>query len=45
MDINKIKRIITEDYERRKQIAIEKKYYKNDNIIKISGILPADTDH
>lgn len=44
MDINKIKRIITEDYERRKQIAIEKKYYKNDNIIKISGILPADTD-
>lgn len=44
MDINKIKRIITQDYERRKQIAIAKKYYENDNIIKITGILPADTD-
>lgn len=44
MDINKIKRIITQDYERRRQIAIEKKYYENDNIIKITGILPADTD-
>lgn len=44
MDINKIKRIITYDYERRKQIAIEKKYYENDNMIKTTGILPADTD-
>lgn len=44
MDINKIKRIITQDYERRRQIAIEKKYYENDNIIKTTGILPVDTD-
>lgn len=44
MDINKIKRIIQYDYDRRRQIAIEKKYYKNDNIIKIAGVLPADTD-
>jgi len=44
MDINKIKRIITQDYERRRQIAIEKKYYENDNMIKNIGILPADTD-
>ena len=44
MDINKIKKIIQRDYERRTQIAIEKKYYENDNMIKIKGILPADTD-
>lgn len=44
MDINKIKKIIQSDYERRKQIAIEKKYYENDNMIKTTGILPADTD-
>ena len=44
MDINKIKKIITQDYERRRQIAIEKKYYENDNMIKTTGILPADTD-
>lgn len=44
MDINKIKRIIKYDYDRRRQIAIEKKYYENDNMIKITGILPADTD-
>lgn len=44
MDINKIKRIIQSDYERRKQIATEKKYYENDNLIKTTGILPADTD-
>lgn len=44
MDINKIKRIITQDYERRRQIEIEKKYYANDNMIKVAGILPADTD-
>ena len=44
MDVNKIKRIIMQDYERRKQIVIEKKYYENDNIIKATGILPADTD-
>lgn len=44
MDINKIKRIITQDYDRRKQIAIEKRYYENDNIIKDKGILPENTD-
>lgn len=44
MDINKIKKIIQSDYERRKQIAIEKKYYENDNMIKTTGILPSDTD-
>lgn len=44
MDINKIKRIITQDYERRKQIAIEKRYYENDNIIRDKGILPEGTD-
>ena len=44
MDINKIKRIITQDYERRRQIEIEKKYYENNNMIKTTGILPADTD-
>lgn len=44
MDINKIKRIIQNDYKRREQIAIEKKYYENDNMIKTTGILPADTD-
>lgn len=44
MDINKIKRIIQSDYERRRQIEIEKKYYENDNLIKVKGVLPADTD-
>lgn len=44
MDINKIKRIIQNDYDRRKQIAIEKKYYENDNQIKEKGILSTDTD-
>ena len=44
MDINKIKRIIIQDYDRRRQIAIEKKYYENDNMIKVKGILPSETD-
>ena len=44
MDINKIKRIILYDTERRKQIEIEKKYYENDNLIKIKGVLPSDID-
>ena len=44
MDINKIKRIILYDTERRKQIAIEKKYYENDNMIKDKGVLPSGTD-
>lgn len=44
MDINKIKRIILYDAERRKQIAIEKRYYENDNMIKDKGVLPSGTD-
>ena len=44
MDINKIKRIILCDTERRRQIKIEKKYYENDNLIKIKGVLPTDID-
>ena len=44
MDINKIKRIISQDAERRRIIAIEKRYYENDNMIKDKGILPSDTD-
>lgn len=44
MDINKIKRIILYDAERRKQIAIEKRYYENDNMIKDKGILSSDID-
>lgn len=44
MDINKIKRIILNDSERRRMIAIEKRYYENDNEIKSKGILPTQTD-
>lgn len=44
MDINKIKRIILNDYDRRRQILMEKKYYENDNSIKDKGVLPRETD-
>lgn len=44
MDINKIKRIILNDYDRRRQIEIEKRYYDNNNQIKDKGILPSETD-
>ena len=44
MDINKIKRIILYDYERRRIITTEKRYYENDNLIKDKGILPSETD-
>ena len=44
MDINKIKRIILSDSDRRKQIEIEKRYYENDNEIKRKGILPTEAD-
>lgn len=44
MDINKIKRIILNDTDRRKQIEIEKHYYENDNEIKRKGILPSEAD-
>lgn len=44
MDINKIKKIITQDSNRRKQIAIEQQYYENDNKIRRKGVLPNETD-
>lgn len=44
MNINKIKRIILNDYDRRRQILMEKRYYENNNEIKDKGILPADGD-
>lgn len=44
LDINRIKRIVTNDYDRRRQIAVEKRYYENDNLIKDKGILPEETD-
>ena len=44
MTINKIKKIIQNDYERRQEILKVKKYYNNDNDIKIKGILPENTD-
>lgn len=44
LDINKIKRIITHDYDRRNLINMEKNYYNNDNIIKIKGVLPEESD-
>lgn len=44
MDINKIKRIILNDMSRRQKIQEEKRYYENDNSIKLQGILPTDTN-
>lgn len=44
MDINKIKRIILNDYQRRRNIIIEKRYYENQNEIKDKGVLPSETD-
>lgn len=44
LNINKIKKIIQNDAERRRMIELEKKYYENDNIIRIKGILPSETD-
>lgn len=44
MDINKIKRIISADARRREQIAIEKRYYENDNAIKQRGVLANEVD-
>lgn len=44
MDINKIKRIILNDSDRRRLIEMEKHYYENDNEIKRKGILPTDVD-
>lgn len=44
MTINKIKKIIQNDYKRRKEIITAKRYYDNDNDIKLKGILPDSTD-
>lgn len=44
LNINKIKRIIQYDAERRKMIELEKKYYENDNIIRAKGVLPSESD-
>lgn len=44
LTINQIKRIIRNDYDRRKQILTEKRYYNNDNDIRIKGIVPGDID-
>ena len=44
LNINKIKKIIQNDAERRRMIELEKKYYENDNIIRIKGILPHQTE-
>lgn len=44
LNINKIKRIIQNDAERRRMIELEKKYYENDNIIRLKGVLPSETD-
>ena len=44
LNINKIKRIIQNDAERRRMIDLEKKYYENDNIIRAKGVLPSESD-
>ena len=44
LNINKIKKIIQNDAERRRMIELEKKYYENDNIIRVKGVLPSETD-
>lgn len=44
LNINKIKRIIQNDADRREQILTEKRYYNNDNDIRLKGIVPGDTD-
>lgn len=40
LTINQIKRIIKNDYDRRNQILTEKRYYNNQNDIKLKGIVP-----
>lgn len=44
LNINKIKKIIQNDSERRRMIELEKNYYENDNIIRVKGVLPSETD-
>lgn len=44
MTINKIKKIIQGDEKRRQEIKRAKMYYRNDNDIKLKGILPESSD-
>lgn len=44
LDVNKIKKIITNDYERRRAILRDKRYYENFNPIKDKGIVPESSD-
>ena len=44
LTINQIERIIKNDYDRRKQILTEKRYYNNQNDIKLKGVVPGDKD-
>ena len=44
LTINQIKRIIKNDYDRRNQILTEKRYYNNQNDIKLKGVVPGDKD-
>ena len=44
MDIIKIKSIILNDFDRRRQILSEKRYYTNDNQIKDKGITTGDNE-
>ncbi|WP_099335722.1 phage portal protein [Clostridium cadaveris] len=44
MDINRIKAIIRNDQQRRKNVLEHKKYYEYDNDIKTTGIVPIDSN-
>ena len=44
LTINKIKKIIQNDTDRRRQILVEKRYYNNDNDIRKKGLVPGETD-
>ena len=44
LTINQIKRIIKNDYDRRNEILLEKRYYNNDNDIRLKGIVPETAD-
>lgn len=44
MTINKIKKIIQYDYQRRQNIITAKRYYGNDNDIRLKGVVPESSD-
>lgn len=44
LTINKIKKIIQNDVDRRNEILKEKSYYNNDNDIRKKGLVPGETD-